>query len=184
MPKKSEEMMYILSPSRAYLAPLHLMGPIVHPIKTSKSSVVQLLLAGTEVHEYYPKTKRTLQLTLTNINNPDRYNQYFHESTIPVETPVIPQQQKVIIDESKNIINPVNNTNNDNDNQDNQEYTEIEIPKETPTTETPSININFTLKEDGTVDESAINWASMTKNQRREVRKQINNINEKVTNTK
>ena len=69
MPKKIDQSLYILSPSRAYLAPLKVMGPIVHPIKASKTSVVQLLLNGTEVFEYFPDSKRTLKLSLTNIKN-------------------------------------------------------------------------------------------------------------------
>ena len=55
MPKKVEEMLYILCPSRAYLYPAKIMGPIVHPLKLSKTAVIQLLMSGAEVYEFIPK---------------------------------------------------------------------------------------------------------------------------------
>lgn len=74
MRKKKMEYIHILCTSRSYLAPLKLMGPVVHPLKVSKNAAYQLLLSGAEVIEYIPETKMTLKLTLMNINDPNRYD--------------------------------------------------------------------------------------------------------------
>ena len=75
MPKKIEEKLHILSPYRGYLAPISIMGPIVHPLIVEKSAVAKILMSGAEVYEYIPHTKKTLKLTLTNLNNPNRYTE-------------------------------------------------------------------------------------------------------------
>ena len=74
MPKKFEEKIHILSPTRAYFAPAKVMGPIVHPLLVEKKVAVQILMSGAEVHEYIPQNKKTIKLTLTNINDPHRYD--------------------------------------------------------------------------------------------------------------
>ena len=174
MPKKVEEMMYILSPSRAYLAPVRVMGPIVHPLKTSRSNVVQMLLNGTEVHQYFPDTKETLKLTLTNIKDPDRYKKAFQNTPIKAENPVIPQFKEPIT----RVVTPEKN-----------ETPEIkeETPapeakeEEIPNTEEKEFNlIEFEFNEDGTVNETNIHWSNFTKNQRREIRMEITKINDSI----
>lgn len=175
MPKKVEEMMYILSPSRAYLAPVRIMGPIVHPLKTSCSNVVQMLLNGTEVHQYFPDTKETLKLTLTNIKDPDRYKKAFQNTPIKAENPVIPQFKEPIT----RVVTPEKNET--------PEIKEEETPapeakeEEIPTTEEKKFNlIEFEFNEDGTVNETNIPWSNFTKNQRREIRMEITKINDSV----
>lgn len=175
MPKKVDEMMYILSPSRAYLAPVRVMGPIVHPLKTSRSNVVQMLLNGTEVHQYFPDTKETLKLTLTNIKDPDRYRKAFQNTPIKAENPVIPQFKEPIT----RVVTP--------EKSETPEIKEEETPtpeakeEEIPTTEEKKFNlIEFEFNEDGTVNETNIPWSNFTKNQRREIRMEITKINDSI----
>ena len=184
MPKKVEEMMYILSPSRAYLAPVRVMGPIVHPLKTSRSNVVQMLLNGTEVHQYFPNTKETLKLTLTNIKDPDRYKKAFQNTPIKAENPVIPQFKepitRVVTPEKSETLEIKEETFTPEIKEE-----ETAAPKakeeEIPTTEEKKSNlIEFEFNEDGTVNETNIPWSNFTKNQRREIRMEITKINDSI----
>lgn len=194
MPKKIEEMMYILSPSRAYLAPVRIMGPIVHPLKTSRSNVVQMLLNGTEVHQYFPDTKETLKLTLTNIKDPDRYKKAFQNTPTKAESPVLPQYKEPItkvvkaenpvIPQFKETITKVV-TPEKNETPEIKEETSTPAPEtkeeEIPTTEEEKFNlIEFEFNEDGTVNETNIPWSNFTKNQRREIRMEITKINDSI----
>ena len=192
MPKKVEEMMYILSPSRAYLAPVRIMGPIVHPLKTSRSNVVQMLLNGTEVHQYFPDTKETLKLTLTNIKDPDRYKKAFQNTPTKAESPVLPQYKEPItkvvkaenpvIPQFKETITKVV-TPEKNETSEIKEETSVPEAKEEeiPTTEEEKFNlIEFEFNEDGTVNETNIPWSNFTKNQRREIRMEITKINDSI----
>lgn len=192
MPKKVEEMMYILSPSRAYLAPVRIMGPIVHPLKTSRSNVVQMLLNGTEVHQYFPDTKETLKLTLTNIKDPDRYKKAFQNTPTKAESPVLPQYKEPItkvvkaenpvIPQFKETITKVV-TPEKNETPEIKEETSVPEAKEEeiPTTEEEKFNlIEFEFNEDGTVNETNIPWSNFTKNQRREIRMEITKINDSI----
>lgn len=194
MPKKVEEMMYILSPSRAYLAPVRIMGPIVHPLKTFRSNVVQMLLNGTEVHQYFPDTKETLKLTLTNIKDPDRYKKAFQNTPIKAESPVLPQYKEPItkvvkaenpvIPQFKETITKVV-TPEKSDTPEIKEETSTPVPEtkeeEIPTTEEKKFDlIEFEFNEDGTVNETNIPWSNFTKNQRREIRMEITKINDSI----
>ena len=186
MPKKVEEMMYILSPSRAYLAPVRVMGPIVHPLKTSRSNVVQMLLNGTEVHQYFPDTKETLKLTLTNIKDLDRYKKAFQNTPIKAENPVIPQFKEPIT----RVVTPEKSETPDiKEEISAPEIKEEETPtpeakeEEIPTTEEKKSNlIEFEFNENGTVNETNIPWSNFTKNQRREIRMEITKINDSIQN--
>lgn len=174
MPKKVDEMLYILSPSRAYLAPVRIMGPIVHPLKTSRSNVVQMLLNGTEVHQYFPDTKETLKLTLTNIKDTDRYKKAFQNAPTKAENPVIPKFKEPIT----RIVTPEKSETSET-------KEETSAPKikeeEIPTTEERKFNfIEFEFNEDGTVNETNIPWSKFTKNQRREIRMEITKINDSI----
>ena len=194
MPKKVEEMMYILSPSRAYLAPVRVMGPIVHPLKTSRSNVVQMLLNGTEVHQYFPNTKETLKLTLANIKDPDRYKKAFQNTPTKAESPVLPQYKEPItkvvkaenpvIPQFKEPITRVVTPEKD-EIPEIKEETSTLAPEtkeeEILTIEEKKFNlIEFEFNEDGTVNETNIPWSNFTKNQRREIRMEITKINESI----
>ena len=177
MPKKIDEQIYILSTSRAYLTYIGVMGPIVHPLKVSKSAVVKTIMSGAEVYEFIPKTKKTLKLTLGNINNPDRYEELKTEEEVaqriitPIEKPGVPvkvaEPLKVPDD------TPVEKIENNEVSPLNTEPIELNSDEEVVT--------EFTMPEfiieDGKVNESNINWSSYTKSQRREIRAKINEIN-------
>lgn len=192
MPKKVDEMLYILSPSRAYLAPVRIMGPIVHPLKTSRSNVVQMLLNGTEVHQYFPDTKETLKLTLTNIKDPDRYKKAFQNAPIKAESPVLPQYKEPItkVVKAENPVipqfkEPITKVVTPEKSEAPEIKEETPIPEakeeEVPTTEEKKFNlIEFEFNEDGTVNETNIPWSSFTKNQRREIRMEITKINDSI----
>lgn len=194
MPKKVDEMLYILSPSRAYLAPVRIMGPIVHPLKTSRSNVVQMLLNGTEVHQYFPDTKETLKLTLTNIKDPDRYKKTFQNAPTKAESPVLPQYKEPItkVVKAENPVTPQFKepimrvvTPEKSETPEIKEETPTPTPEtkeeEIPTTEEKKFNlIEFEFNEDGTVNETNIPWSNFTKNQRREIRMEITKINDSI----
>lgn len=192
MPKKVDEMLYILSPSRAYLAPVRIMGPIVHPLKTSRSNVVQMLLNGTEVHQYFPDTKETLKLTLTNIKDPDRYKKAFQNAPIKAESPVLPQYKEPItkVVKAENPVipqfkEPITKVVTPEKSEAPEIKEETPIPEakeeEVPTTEEKKFNlIEFEFNEDGTVNETNIPWSNFTKNQRREIRMEITKINDSI----
>ena len=163
MPKKVEEMLYILCPSRAYLYPAKIMGPIVHPLKLSKTAVIQLLMSGAEVYEFIPKTKKTIKLTLGNINNPNRYESAI-ETTEVEEKPVEPVVRKGV----PNLVT-------------------IDASSSEEESDTAFINghvqsdpVIFEYNEDGTVDESKIEWSKYSKNERKEIRRLINEKNESL----
>ena len=177
MPKKIEESLHILCPSRAYLAPVNLMGPIVQPLRVGKKAVVQLLMSGAEVYEYIPSTKGTLKLTLKNINDPDRYNSFIPKPD--VENPVgVDIKESVKVDIS-NIDtapreNPVINAVKDKFGVDLTATDNSEVPTE----EVNRVeNYKFDLNEDGTVNESTISWSEFSKNERKALRARITEIN-------
>ncbi len=167
MPKKVEEMMYILSPSRAYLSPARIMGPIVHPLKISRAAVIELLMNGAEVYEFIPKTKKTIKLTLGNINDKNRYNNKAEEDVTKVSTGIEPVISTGV---------QITSTEKPDD-----AKTESEISTEELSTvdniAAEDGPISFEYNEDGTVDESKIDWSSYSKNQRKEIRSKINENN-------
>lgn len=177
MPKKIDEQMYILSTSRAYLTYIGVMGPIVHPLKVSKSAVVKTIMSGAEVYEFIPKTKKTLKLTLGNINNPDRYEELKTEEEVaqriiaPIEKPGVPVKTADPIKAPDGT--PIENL----------ESNEVTPPNKEPIEDNSDAEVatEFTMPEfiidDGKVNESNIMWSSYTKSQRREIRAKINEIN-------
>ena len=176
MPKKIEEKIHILSPYRGYLAPANVMGPIVHPLSVDKSVVAKILMSGADVYEYLPHNKKTLKLTLSNLNDSNRYNEVNHKPTKADNTPVapvmkigVPAMTEVedikpeIKEETSTNLNPV-----------------IEEPIATETTQ-PASKFIFEYNEDGTVNENKIEWSKYSKNQRKEIRAQIIQYNASLT---
>lgn len=171
MPKPVEEQIYILVSDRGYLAPLKMTGPVVRPIKVPKSIAAKLVMNGCTVYEYDIESKMTVKLTFENINDSSRLDEI--RATIPAEEPVkveTPAPENVVVVES--------------------EPDPIEIPKEAenaPAVE-PAPNVFDRLKpedyvfdynEDGTVDETNINWSKFSdKEERRAIRARIKAINQ------
>lgn len=183
MPKKIEEKIHVLCPSRAYLAPAKVMGPIVHPLAISKTAAVQILMSGAKLYEYIPKTKKTLELTLGNINDPNRYDEVAPKAvdTTPVVKPTmkvgVPKVETTpaVTEEPIETVAQVEVA---------PEVVETPVTEEAPveevaTTEEPLIV--FEYNADGTVDETKIEWSKYSKNQRKEIRAQITAHNESLT---
>ncbi len=168
MPKKPTEMIHIVCPSRAYLAPAHVMGPIVHPLKVEKTVAVQLLMSGAEVHEYVPASKETIRLTLGNINDESRYNSI--KEPIPEEIPVEPiKKTGVPVIEEPVVEQDVEPT---------EEVVEEVVSPTIDNGEDDVVgSLVFSYKEDGTVDETTISWGNYSKNQRKAIRARINEYN-------
>ena len=178
MPKKIEEKIHILSPTRAYLAPAKVMGPIVHPLLVDKKIAVQILMNGAEVHEFIPQNKKTIKLTLANINDSHRYDGVLPEivkEVAPAVEPVkrmgvpniTPPAEPVVIEtvvEESNI----------------EPVTEDEINPTKEVSQKLISTVAFEFNEDGTVDETKIEWNKYSKNQRKEIRAQINLHNESL----
>lgn len=185
MPKKIEEKIHILSPYRGYLAPVSVMGPIVHPISVNKSIAAKILMSGADVYEYIPSTKKTLKLTLSNINDPNRYADLDnnHEIEAPAAvTPVVKvgvpvkEEPEDKTEEVLEVFEP----DALNDEKDTLAEEINEEPTVTETVQTAS-KFEFEYNEDGTVNESNIEWSKYSKNQRKELRAQINQHNTSLT---
>ena len=180
MPKKSPEYMYIKTTYCGYLAPLHMMGPIMHPIQVMKSQVIKLMMAGATVWEYDIETHRTLELNFTNIKDPDRFAHAFEEE----DTSPKSVEATVKVSTGVKLDTP------------NQEPEEKDPKEEAPKAEvkhivevipeTPKVDeIKFELNEDGTVNEANIDWYSYkTKEERRALREKINKINSEAKASK
>ena len=193
MPKKIEEKIHILSPYRGYLAHVNVMGPIVHPLCVDKSVAAKILMNGAELYEYIPSTKKTLKLTLSNINDPNRYAELDkkHVDTF-VATAVTPVTKLGVptITEPEVKHEEVIETVEDTITEENviEEITEpapeVKVEETVVTTETvrPASVFEFEYNEDGTVNESNIEWSKYTKNQRKELRAQINQHNASLKN--
>ena len=222
MPKKIEEKLHILSPYRGYLASANIMGPIVHPLVVEKSVVAKILMSGADVYEYLPHNKKTLKLTLTNINDPNRYDE-LNEKVVDVApvtvapvmrtgVPVISKTEETEPDnaaaveetatvnelaannavEEPDVTEPttatetepgtaiaVEETSAEDESAANNAVEEPDVTEPTTATETqqPAFAIEFEYNEDGTVNEDKIEWSAYSKNQRKEIRAQINQHN-------
>ena len=188
MPKKVEEKIHILCPSRAFLAPAKVMGPIVHPLQVTKSVAVQLLMSGAEVHEYNPYTKQTIRLTLANIKDDTRYNAIDTTAAVapkevavePIKKMGVPNVQPKEPDEVK--VEEVEEEITTTEEQQMPAVEDITSEESTATTTVtstsdPVADLVFVYNEDGTVDETNIDWSIYTKNQRKAIRAKINEHN-------
>jgi hypothetical protein len=192
MPKKIEERLNILSPYRGFISPINMMGPIVHPLPVEKSKVAQIIASGAKVYEYIPTTGGTIELTLSSLNNSNRHNAInlqenvkAEEKRIPtpvepvikvgvpnVEIPVETVKEPVI--EESSVEEVVNET---------AEITEevVEETEEVPEEKSAEKElITFQYNEDGTVNESVIEWNNYSKNERKTIRALINKHNESL----
>ena len=173
MPKPREEYLYILVSNHGYLAPLKMMGPVVRPIKVPKKIVCQLIMNGCTVYEYIPFSKETVKLTYENINDPHRLDGITVE--VPEVKPVVDMTPppEPVVEETKSEPEPIPVP---------EELENIQIPEVQPA---PNVierpdpqDYIFEYNEDGTVNESVIDWKSFTdKTERRAIRTRINEIN-------
>lgn len=198
MAKKNPEYIHILCTSRAYLAALNMMGPIVHPLKVTKKQAVALLMSGAKVYEYIPGSQLTFELTLSNVNDKSRYDFLKQDEmkkkavqhTKSVGILVQPVEVKSEVEKKEEA--PVVET------QPEPKATPV-VEEEAPADPEPEVapiveepvveeqvvetavskvdSYEFTLNENGKVDESKINWNEFTKEERKALRTRINSIN-------
>ena len=175
MPKKPVEYIHILCNNRAYLEPIKVMGPIVQPLKVSKSAAVQLLMSGATVYEVDIVSKKTLKLSLANINDPKRWSPtatikpVITEPVTPILKPGVPVIQEEKTEDVVPEITPVNEV---------IDSAEVIVDKENE--EMTADNYEFSYLENGLVDETAIPWSNFTKNQKKALRARINEHNATV----
>ena len=196
MPKKIEERIHILSPYRGYLAPANVMGPIVHPLVVDKSIVAKILMSGADVYEYIPQNKKTLKLTLTNLNDPNRYTNPEVKPAETIAAPVapvtkigVPAMEEPEVKPAE-VVEPATEVETETPSVDEVPAAPVEETansvevEETDATETaqPASAFVFEYNEDGTVNEDKIEWAKYSKNQRKEIRAQINQHNASLNN--
>lgn len=165
MPKKSvqEETLHILCKDRAFLWPLNIMGPVVHPLKVTKKVAVNLLMSGAEIYEYDTVTKMTYKLKLEDLLQKERHKD--PEAPFKNDTPVMHQPMVKNTPTAESAVAEEN----------------VEEPSEETSLPTlPPIEETLNYLEDGTVDESNIDWSSYSKAQRKALRARINEINAKV----
>lgn len=156
--------LYIKTPYMGYIAPLQMMGPIITPMQITEAQAIQMLKSGMRnIIEYNPTTKMTRQLTILNIGKP--WDTDKTENSAPAAkaqkaaTPAAPQEPKVLTGA------PVP-----------PQPKEEEIPQVAPevvetTAEPTTVADQFNANE--LIDESKVDWNSMTKAQRREMRAKI-----------
>lgn len=201
MAKKNPEYIHVLCTSRAYLAALNMMGPIVHPLKVTKKQAVALLMSGAKVYEYIPGSQLTFELTLSNVNDKSRYDFLKQDEmkkkavqpTTSVGIPVQPVEVKSEVEKKEEA--PVVETPVQPEPEVITPAVEEEAPADpepevAPIVEEPVVeeqvvetavskvdSYEFTLNENGKVDESKINWNEFTKEERKALRTRINSIN-------
>lgn len=159
MPKKPTEYIHILCRDRAFLEPINIMGPIVQPLKVTKKAAVAMLMNGATLYEYDIPTKKTLKLTLTNINDPNRYATEVPTQKIPEPvTPVIKSGVTNMIVETPEV------TSDENVDDDGVKPFNVD-------------EYEFTFNENGTVNESTIPWTSYTKEERKALHNKIRELN-------
>ena len=188
MPKKVEEKLYILTPYRGYINPLKMVGPVVHPIKVTKLAATDILMSGAEVYEFIPETKETIKLTLENINNrkePIKITQVTSAPVTPVTVQGVPRVEEsldTIKDEAGNEVDVPAGDVNDEPAEIVSEEPAVENVDESTGKEDIVSTFAFEYNEDGTVNESVINWSSFSKNERKAIRARITEHNATVTN--
>lgn len=155
--------LYIKTPYMGYIAPLQMMGPIITPMQITEAQAIQMLKSGMRnIIEYNPNTKMTRQLTILNIGKP--WDTDKTEKSAPAAkaqkdaAPAAPQEPKVLTGA------PV------------PPQPKEEVPQVAPevvetTAEPTTVADQFNANE--LIDESKVDWNSMTKAQRREMRAKI-----------
>lgn len=177
MPKKVSEPLRIICTDRAYLEPLKVMGPIVHPVCVEKKIVFDLLMRGAHVKEYYPNEKVYLDLTVTNLNDADRFAKAFPNlNNTPINEPIYRSEKSGVHTDTEI---PNNNTPVQDDPISNDSNHAVNVPESNlPVSDADfAKSVNYSYNENGTVNESNINWKEMTKGQRKAVRAEIDRLN-------
>lgn len=157
MPRPVKKL-YIKTPYMGYIAALQMMGPIITPMQVTESQAINMLKSGMRnIIEYNPTTKMTRPLTIINIGKPWENEKDKETTSTPVAkaAPAAAPQEPTVLTGA-----PVPPTK------------EAEVPQAAPeVVETASVADQFNANE--LIDESKVDWNSMTKAQRREMRAKI-----------
>lgn len=72
MTKKNDQI-FIMTKRTGYIPQLRTYGPIVNPMKCPLSLCLSMLTAGVELHEFDPKTKSVVKLTVNNLYDENKF---------------------------------------------------------------------------------------------------------------
>lgn len=72
MTNKNDQI-FIMTKRTGYIPQLRTYGPIVNPIKCPLSLCLSMLTAGVELHEFDPKTRAVVKLTVNNLYDKDKF---------------------------------------------------------------------------------------------------------------
>lgn len=154
MPRPVKKL-YIKTPYMGYIAALQMMGPIITPMQVTESQAINMLKSGMRnIIEYNPTTKMTRPLTIINIGKPWENEKDEKTTSTPVAkaAAAAPQEPTVLTGAPA--------------------PAKEEVPQAAPeVVETASVADQFNANE--LIDESKVDWNSMTKAQRREMRAKI-----------
>ena len=70
--KARNEEIFVKVIRNGYIPQLGICGPIPNPIKMTRGTAHAMLVAGIEVHQYFPKTKTTEKLTIHTVFNDEK----------------------------------------------------------------------------------------------------------------
>lgn len=72
MTNKNDQI-FIMTKRTGYIPQLRTYGPIVNPMKCPLSLCLSMLTAGVELHEFDPKTRAVVKLTVNNLYDKDKF---------------------------------------------------------------------------------------------------------------
>ena len=72
MTNKNDQI-FIMTKRTGYIPQLRTYGPIVNPMKCPSSLCLSMLTAGVELHEFNPKTRAVVKLTVNNLYDKDKF---------------------------------------------------------------------------------------------------------------
>ena len=179
MPKPIDVYLHVMIRDHAWLAPLGVMGPIVHPVKVNKKDIVKLIMSGCDIYEYILDTKDTIKLTVHNImDDKKRYADHEKEKAAKQDVQFFSLGGDDVMEEEEPAAETTTNVTEEDQPLviDATEEAAV-VPEEEPEKVTAETYV-FIYNEDGTVNERTINWNEFSgRDERRALRARINEIN-------
>ena len=156
----TDKRIYITTPSKYYLDPLSMYGPINAPLPITISAAKSLLYRGITLFKYDPETKTSERLTLANINKPKSLSSNY--SNRPMTSTVVKDNTSVI----------------------EEGVVKSEVVSGVPINTKPfdPSTLNYDYNEDGTIDDNNIPWSNYLKVERKAIRAYIEDYNANLLN--
>lgn len=110
------EFIYVLCPTNGYIPQLKMSGPVAHPLKVSKYTAKNMLMSGLKVFEYDKATRRTIELTLQNIKDENKFGPSAEAIANNVAEPVVVTETEGVSASTDNIELPLNPNGTVNEN--------------------------------------------------------------------